>query len=31
MQARNLSTSDGAKFVVFQVGGEGKPMLIKAK
>ena len=31
MQARNLSTSDGVKFIIFQVGDEGKPMMIKAK
>ena len=31
MQARNLSTSDWVKFVVFQVGDEGEPMMIKAK
>jgi quercetin dioxygenase-like cupin family protein len=30
MQGRNLSTTDPAKFVVFQVGDEGKPMMIKA-
>ena len=31
MQARNLSTTDTTKIVVFQVGDEGKPMMIKAK
>ena len=31
MQPRNLSTTDGAKFVVFQVGDAGKPMMIKAE
>ena len=31
MQARNSSTNDGVKFVIFQVGDEGKPMMIKAK
>ncbi len=31
MQGRNLSTTDPAKFVVFQVGDEGKPMMIKAQ
>ena len=31
MQARNLSTNDWTKIVVFQVGDEGKPMMIKAK
>ncbi|MDX1487060.1 MAG: cupin domain-containing protein [Acidiferrobacterales bacterium] len=31
MQGRNLSTTDAAKFVVFQVGDEGKPMMIKAQ
>ncbi len=30
MQARNLSTTDGLKLVVFQVGDAGKPMMIKA-
>lgn len=30
MQGRNMSTTDPAKFVVFQVGDEGKPMMIKA-
>ena len=31
MQARNLSTTDATKIVVFQVGDKGKPMMIKAK
>ncbi len=31
MQPRNLSTTDGVKFVVFQVGDAGKPMMIKAE
>ncbi len=31
MRARNLSTNDWVKIVVFQVGDEGKPMMIKAK
>ena len=31
MQARNLSTTDGVKIVVFQVGDAGKPMMIKAE
>ena len=30
MQARNLSTTDWAKIVVFQVGDVGEPMMIKA-
>ncbi len=30
MQARNLSTTDWAKIVVFQVGDAGNPMMIKA-
>ena len=30
MQARNLSTTDWAKIVVFQVGDVGNPMMIKA-
>ncbi len=30
MQGRNLSTTDAIKFVVFQIGDEGKPMMIKA-
>ncbi len=30
MQARNLSTTDWAKIVVFQVGDVGKPMMFKA-
>jgi hypothetical protein len=30
MQGRNLSTTDATKIVVFQVGDEGKPMMIKA-
>ncbi len=31
MQARNLSTTDGVKIVVFQVGDAGKPMMVKAE
>ena len=31
MQAWNLSTTDTTKIVVFQVGDEGKPMMIKAE
>ncbi len=31
MRGKNLSTTDAAKIVVFQVGDEGKPMMIKAK
>ncbi len=31
MRARNLTTNDWVKIVVFQVGDEGKPMMIKAK
>ncbi len=31
MRGKNLSTSVPAKFVVFQVGETGKPMMIKAK
>ncbi len=31
MRVRNLSTNDWLKIVVFQVGDEGKPMMIKAK
>lgn len=31
MQARNTSTSDGVELVVFQIGDEGKPMMIKAE
>ncbi len=31
MQGRNQSASEGAKFVVFQVGDAGKPMMIKAE
>ncbi len=31
MRGKNLSTSALAKFVVFQVGDTGKPMMIKAK
>ena len=31
MQARNLSAKGWTKFVVFQIGDEGKPMMIKAK
>ena len=29
MRGKNLSTKDAAKIVVFQVGDEGKPMMIK--
>ncbi len=29
MRGKNLSTTDAAKIVVFQVGDEGKPMMIK--
>ncbi len=31
MRGRNLNTNDWTKIVVFQVGDEGKPMMIKAK
>ena len=31
MQARNTSTSTGVELVVFQVGDEGKPMMVKAE
>ncbi len=31
MRGKNLSTSVPAKFVVFQVGETGKPMMVKAK
>ncbi len=31
MRGKNLSTTDAAKIVVFQVGDEGKPMMIKAE
>ncbi len=31
MRARNLSTNEWTKVLVFQVGDEGKPMMIKAK
>ncbi len=31
MRASNLTTNDWVKIVVFQVGDEGKPMMIKAK
>ncbi|MCH7693730.1 MAG: cupin domain-containing protein [Proteobacteria bacterium] len=31
MRARNVSTNDWTRIVVFQVGDEGKPMMIKAK
>ncbi len=30
MVGKNLSTTDAAKIVVFQVGDDGKPMMIKA-
>ena len=31
MQARNVSANDPVKIVVFQVGDEDKPMMIKAE
>ena len=31
MQLKNLSTDDDLEFVVFQVGDEGKPMMVKVK
>jgi quercetin dioxygenase-like cupin family protein len=31
MRGRNLSTTDNLKLLVFQVGDEGKPMMIKVK
>ena len=31
MRGKNLSTTDAAKILVFQVGDEGKPMMIKAE
>ncbi len=31
MVGKNLSTTDATKIVVFQVGDEGKPMMIKAE
>ena len=31
MQARNLSTTEVTKIIVFQVGDEGKPMMIKVE
>ncbi len=31
MRGKNASTSVPAKFVVFQVGDTGKPMMVKAK
>ncbi len=31
MVGKNLSTTDAAKIVVFQVGEEGKPMMVKAE
>ena len=31
MRGKNLSTTDAATIVVFQVGDEGKPMMIKAE
>ncbi len=31
MRVRNLSTTDGVKFIVFQIGDAGKPLMIKAK
>jgi len=31
MRGKNVSTSGPAKFVVFQVGDTGKPMMVKAK
>ena len=31
MQARNLSATEPTKIIVFQVGDEGKPMMIKTE
>ena len=31
MRGKNLSTKDAAKIVVFRVGDEGKPMMVKVK
>ena len=31
MRGKNLSTTDAAKIVVFQVGDTGKPMMVKVK
>ncbi len=31
MRAKNLSAKDATKIVVFQVGDEGKPMMVKVK
>lgn len=31
MRGRNLSTTDNLKLLVFQVGDEGKPMMVKVK
>jgi len=31
MQAKNTSATDGAKVILFQVGEEGKPLMIKAE
>ncbi len=31
MRGKNVSTTDAAKIVVFQVGDEGKPMMVKVK
>ncbi len=31
MRVRNLSSTDGVKFIVFQIGDAGKPLMIKAK
>ncbi len=31
MLARNLSSTQGVKLLVFQIGDEGKPLMIKAK
>jgi quercetin dioxygenase-like cupin family protein len=31
MQAKNPSASEGLKFIAFQVGTQGKPMMIEAK
>lgn len=31
MRGKNLSADDGAKFVVFQIGETGKPMVVKVE
>lgn len=31
MVGKNLSSTHGAKFVVFQIGDKGKPLMVKAK